>query len=123
MPPNRRITQHTGTETNGGAATIFTVQLPEASTDVLLLRIIFQRTAGTAANYTLLGGDKAAFTDDAADGRVFAFAITTVATDTDHLFDPPIPITTDANGQVHLMAQWDAGADNDATAIAVVEQV
>ena len=109
----------------GGAAQEVTIQLPNyfpaARVQLWNIHAVrFARTAGTAANYTLLIGNAAAFGATSIN-RIISYGATAVATPINETFTAPIPVQTDANNRLYFRPTWDAGADNTANVVIVFE--
>lgn len=99
----------TGTHTNVDTTEATDISISVRKREILLTSIIYRRTGGTAANYVLSVRESAAGVDKA------AFDSEVVATDTDHLFDPPVRMETDSGGSIFLLPGFDADVDNDGT--------
>lgn len=98
-------------ETSGTTSSEITISGLSKLTQYKVISVGFERTAGSASNYTLKCGNITAFTDTPGE-LAFSLAQQNVSTVTIHTFDPPAIIMSDAAGKVYCDANWDAGSDN-----------
>ena len=112
-----------GTLTDVGTSEETTIQLPvPAARTYLVHKARFVRTGGTAANYTLRFGRTAGWTDDDID-EVLTYSSEVVATKVNTVFAAPVPIRSDSDGKIYMRPGFDAGSDNDAKYVLIVQLV
>ena len=105
--------------TAGGAATPFAIKLSAGLSKFRIRRVKMKRVAGTAANFTpYLTRDVAGVVGDI--NTVWTGTATAVGTKIDSTPTEACE-STDEQGYIYFVGTWDAGADNVADIVLVVE--
>lgn len=99
-----------GALTDLGTSHSITISVtPGRQSRIMITSFFAERTDGSATTWAPLVRRSSSDSREA-----FSYAAAAVGTTINDSFDPPVPLQTDASGNIYFASGFDAGSDNDA---------